>query len=594
MEANIVRMVQDRAVKYKNREVFRFKNKQTKNYDSITWDEFWLNVKATGRSLLSMGCGNGAMVGIMSDNMPCWTIADLGILSARGVVVPLYATSSKGQIKYIVDQTGMKLLFVGSQKHLENAIWALDNTESLKKVVVFEKGVKMEDERCLTWADFLLLGSKPEYDEELKQSIDAIKNDDLATILYTSGTTGEPKGVMLGHDNFTQCFSIHDRRLQVDESDISFCFLPLSHVFERAWTYYMLYKGAVNAFLENTKEVIDDIRLVKPTVMCTVPRFFEKTYEGIQHEMQKWPVLKRKIFNWSICVGYRVSEYRGNGQPLPMGIKIRRVIANALVFTKIKKIFGGQIRFFPCAGAAIINQHLRFFHAAEVFINYGYGATETTATVSCYRTDKYDLNTCGTIMPEVEVRFTDEDEILVKGKTIFKGYYKNPQATESILVDGWYKSGDKGYLSSGGDLIMTDRINDIFKTSVGKFISPQKVEMALLADPFIDQVVVLGDNRKYICALIVPSIEKLRTVWKIEGIDEYSSSDLLNHTQIVSFMEQRIEQCQKDFPPYEKVVKFKLLAEPFSIQNGELTHTLKIRRRLIEERYREMVEEMYA
>jgi len=297
MEANIVRMVQDRAVKYKNREVFRFKNKQTKNYDSITWDEFWLNVKATGRSLLSMGCGNGAMVGIMSDNMPCWTIADLGILSARGVVVPLYATSSKGQIKYIVDQTGMKLLFVGSQKHLENAIWALDNTESLKKVVVFEKGVKMEDERCLTWADFLLLGSKPEYDEELKQSIDAIKNDDLATILYTSGTTGEPKGVMLGHDNFTQCFSIHDRRLQVDESDISFCFLPLSHVFERAWTYYMLYKGAVNAFLENTKEVIDDIRLVKPTVMCTVPRFFEKTYEGIQHEMQKWPVLKRKIFN---------------------------------------------------------------------------------------------------------------------------------------------------------------------------------------------------------------------------------------------------------------------------------------------------------
>lgn len=594
MEANIVKMVQDRAVKYKNREVFRFKNKQNKNYDSITWDEFWLNVKATGRSLLSMGCGNGAMVGIMSDNMPCWTIADLGILSARGVVVPLYATSSKGQIKYIVDQTGMKLLFVGSQKHLENAIWALDNTESLKKVVVFEKGVKIEDGRCMTWADFLVLGSKPEYDVELKQSIDTIKSDDLATILYTSGTTGEPKGVMLGHDNFTQCFSIHDRRLQVDESDISFCFLPLSHVFERSWTYYMLYKGAVNAFLENTKEVIDDIRLVKPTVMCTVPRFFEKTYEGIQHEMQKWPVFKRKIFNWSICVGYRISEYRGNGQPLPIGIKIRRAVANALVFTKIKKIFGGQIRFFPCAGAAIINQHLRFFHAAEVFINYGYGATETTATVSCYRTDRYDLNTCGSIMPEVEVRFTDEDEILVKGKTVFKGYYKNPLATASTLVDGWYKSGDKGYLSPGGDLIMTDRINDIFKTSVGKFISPQKVEMALLADPFIDQVVVLGDNRKYICALIVPSIEKLRTVWKIEGIDEYSSSDLLNHTQIVSFMEQRIEQCQKDFPPYEKVVKFKLLAEPFSIQNGELTHTLKIRRRLIEERYRDMVEEMYA
>jgi long-chain acyl-CoA synthetase len=540
-----------------------------------------------------MGYGKGSMVGIMSDNMPEWTIADIGILAAQGIVVPLYATSSKEQIKFIVDQTQMKLMFVGNQKQLDNAVWALKNTESLKKVVVFNDNLELVDNLCIEWKTFINQNFSTEYDEELKRSIESIKPDDLATILYTSGTTGEPKGVMLGHDNFTQCFNIHDKRLNVYETDVSFCFLPLSHVFERSWTYYMLYKGAINVFLENTREVIDDIKVVKPTVMCTVPRFFEKTFDGIQNELQKWPSFKRAIFNWSVSVGYSVSEYRCKNKPLPLILKLRRGIANKLVYRKLKNILGGQIKFLPCAGAAINNHHLRFFHAVEIFINYGYGATETTATVSCFKPDIYDLDSCGTIMPEVEVRFSEDEEILVKGKTIFKGYFNNPQATEKALIDGWYKTGDRGYITSEGNLVMTDRINDIFKTSVGKFISPQKIELALSTDPFIDQVIVFGDNRKYVCALIVPSFEKIRAVWDIEGIEDYSNDQLIDHHRIFEFMEKRIEHNLRDFPSYEKVVKFKMLAEPFTIQNEGLTNTLKVRRRLIAERYRDLIEEMY-
>ncbi len=594
MEENIVKMVQVRASAYKTREVFRYKSKQKGIYKSISWDEFWTKSQEVARALLSMDFGRGTMVGIMSDNMPEWTIADIGILAAQGVVVPLYATSSKEQIKFIVDQTQMKLMFVGNQKQLENAIWALKNTESLKKVIVFKENLELVDNLCIEWKTFINQGSSSEYDEDLKRSIESIKPDDLATILYTSGTTGDPKGVMLGHDNFTQCFSIHDRRLDVYDTDISFCFLPLSHVFERSWTYYMLYKGAVNVYLENTKEVIDDIKVVKPTVMCTVPRFFEKTFDGIQNELQKWPSLKRAIFNWSLSVGYNVSEYTCKNRSIPLMLKLKRTIANKLVFKKLKSIFGGQIRFFPCAGAAINNLHLRFFHAVEIFINYGYGATETTATVSCFRSDAYDLDSCGTIMPEVEVNFSEDEEILVKGKTIFKGYFKNPQATEKALMGGLYKTGDKGFKTAEGDLVMTDRINDIFKTSVGKFISPQKIELALSKDPFIDQVVVFGDNRKYVCALIVPSFEKFRAVWDIEGIEEYSNDQLIDHHRIVEFMQKRIEHNLRDFQSYERVVKFRMLAEPFTIQNEGLTNTLKVRRKLIAERYKDLIEEMYA
>jgi long-chain acyl-CoA synthetase len=514
-------------------------------------------------------------------------------MAARSVVVPIFGNASKDQVKFIVDHTEMSLIFVGNESQLEVASWVMKNSNTLKKIIVFNRNVSLPNNLCVYWDDFLSMDKEGNYAQELQKSIQEIKADDLATILYTSGTTGDPKGVMLTHSNFTTCFHIHDGRLDITPDDISLSFLPLSHIFERAWSFYLIYKGATNVYLENPRNVIDEIKIVKPTVMCTVPRFFEKTYDGIHQEVEKWSPMKQKVFRWSFAQGEISSKYSSEGKPVPFFLKLKVKLAEKLVFSKLRNIFGGNIKAFPCSGAAISKHHLKFFHSAGIFINYGYGCTETTATVSCFSTKKYDLNSCGSLMPSVEVKFSEEGEILVKGNTIFSGYYKNPEASQKVLVDGWYKTGDKGYLTENGDLVMTDRMNDIFKTSGGKFVSPQMVELLLLSDVFIEQAVVIGDNRKFITALIVPSFQKFRAVWNAEGVDELTDEQLTTHPRVIGFVQQRVERCMKELPQYERVVKFKLLAEPFSIQNNGLTNTLKVRRKLISERYNDLIEEMY-
>lgn len=593
MEENIVKMVQQRTQKFGSREVCRYKSAGNGEYLSVSWERFWEVSQSVGRSVLAMGFGNRANIGILSENRPQWTMTDVGVLAASSVVVPIFGGASKEQIKFIVEKTQMPLLFVGNKDQHEKAVWILNHTDCLKKVVYYTDDIVNYDPRCISWKTFCEIDSKRDQENVLNESILKIENSTLATILFTSGTTGDPKGVMLTHGNFTHCFLIHDQRLAVTENDISFCFLPLSHVFERAWTYYMLYKGAVNVYLENPRAVMDEIKIVKPTVMCTVPRFYEKTYDGVQHEMQKWLPIKRKIFSWSFRVGEKVSDYRSSSKPIPRGLQISFTLAEKLVLKKFRSLFGGNIKTLPCAGAAISKHQLKFFHAAGIFVNYGYGATETTATVSCFKHEIYDFNSCGTIMPDVEVKISNEGEIMVKGKTVFVGYYKNPESTEKTLVDGWYKTGDRGHFTENGDLVMEDRINDIFKTSGGKYVSPQFLELLLANDQFIDQVVVLGDNRKYISALIVPSFEKFRAVWNAEEVDELTNEELTVHPRVINFMQQRIDRSQKHLPSYERVVKFRLLYEPFTIQNEGLTNTLKVRRKLIAQRYSELVEEMY-
>ena len=370
----------------------------------------------------------------------------------------------------------------------------------------------------MAWEEFCKLGKGEQYTSALNHLLFEAKPDDLATILYTSGTTGEPKGVMLGHDNFMFCFGIHDQRIDVTEKDVSFCFLPLSHIFERTWSFYIMYRGAVNCFLENPKTVIDELPVVKPTLMCTVPRFFEKTFEGIQAERAKWPSVKKKIFDWSISVGHRYVEFRKKGEKPPVLLKVKRSIADKLVLKKLRAIFGGNMISMPVSGAAIRIELLKFFNATGIFVNFGYGATETTATVSCYKADNWEFESCGSIMPGIEVKISDEGEILVKGKTIFRGYYKKPEETRAALQDGWYKTGDKGNFTAEGNLVMADRIKDLFKTSVGKYVSPQKIELLLGKDKYIEQVMAIGDNLKYVTALIVPSFENLKPHHKELGI----------------------------------------------------------------------------
>ena len=586
-------MLVDRASRNGSREVFRFKNSESNTFNSISWESFLNESQKVSGALVSLGFGQGDNIGIFSDNRPEWLISDVGIIGIRGVVVPLYATSSKQQLKYIADETRMKLIFVGNQEQYDKALWLLDNSDALKRIVVFDSGIKLKNDSCIDWHKFVSLDSENRFVPALNEIWQEIKSDDLVTIIYTSGTSGESKGVMLTHANFIFIFKIHDERIDVKESDVSACFLPLSHVFERAWSYYILYCGATNVFIDNPREIIKYLPIIKPTVMCTVPRFFEKTYEGIQLEMSKWSSLKKRIFNWSVQTGHLYSEFLSKTMNPPLNLRIKHVIADALVLKKLRQVFGGRIKFMPCAGAAISPSLLRFFHAAGIYINYGYGATETSATVSCFRSDRYNFDTCGTIMPGIEVKISDAGEILIKGGSVFIGYYNKPEETGKTLIEGWYHSGDQGYITDEGDLVMTDRIKDLIKTSVGKYVSPQKIELLLGQDPFIEQVIAVGEKRKYITALIVPSFETLKKETEKMGLQTMDNPELVLRQEIIEFYTSRVDKIQEEFTPCEKVVKFILLPEPFTIQNGMLTDTLKVRRNKLIEQFKDEIDSMY-
>ena len=593
MEQHIAEMLANRAAKYGNKTVFRYLNKSNGKYNCINWTELVEQTNTVSRALLSMGFGKGDKIGIFSDNRPEWCISDLAVLSIGGIVVPFFGNASSKQVKYIADETEMKLMFAGNAEQLEKAIWLLDHSEFLKTVVCLSNEQSLSDSRLMSWESFCNLDKGQQQQSNLDGLLKEGKNTDLATIIYTSGTTGEPKGVMLSHQNILNAMINHDIRLQIDETFESLCFLPLSHVFERTWTYYLLHKGATNTFLENPKLVIEVLPLVKPMVMCTVPRFFEKTYEGIMKETQKWPELKRKIFSWAIEAGHKYIEYQSNDLGVPLGLKLKRKLADILVYSKVRKVFGGRIKVMPCAGAAINPDILRFFHAVGIFINYGYGATETTATVSCFTNNRYDFDTAGTVMPGANINISDDGEILISGGSVFMGYYLKPEETAKSLRNGWYYSGDKGYLTPKGYLVMTDRIKDMFKTSASLYVSPQKIEMLLSKDDIIEQLIVIGDNRKYVTALIVPSFDKLRQYLQEQGIKVTDYEQILKSQTVYDYIFQRITALQQELAAYERVVKFSLLAEPFSIENGAMTSTLKIRRRVIYERYKDVVEGMY-
>jgi len=593
MKEHLVNMVMERAAQYGSREVFKFKKGNSTDYGSLNWNQFTDEIQNVSKALISLGFRGKENIGIFSDNRPEWTISDFGILGIRGVVVPFYATSSKQQLKYIIDETRMELIFVGNKEQYEKALWLLDNTETIKMVVVYDPDIAPDNDKCIDWKTFCSLAHKEDYASEFSKLMEDSQPEDLATIIYTSGTTGEPKGVMLDHATFFYCFRIHDERLDVSDADVSACFLPLSHIFERTWTYFILYRGATNAYINNPREIVKELPIIKPTVMCTVPRFFEKTYEGIQLELSKWPSAKRNIFNWAIKIGHKHSEYLSRTQKPPMGLKIKQGIADKLVLKKLRNVFGGNIKFMPCAGAAISPSLLRFFHAAGIFVNYGYGATETTATVSCFKSNRYDFNACGSIMPGIEVKIGNGGEILIKGSTVFKGYYNKPEETAKTLINGWYHSGDKGSITPYGDLVMTDRIKDLMKTSVGKYVSPQKIELLFGQDPFIEQIIAIGDNRKFVTALIVPSFETLKREAAKMGLSPMDNSELIVRAEIIEFYKNRVNKIQEELSSYERVVKFTLLPESFSIQNGMLTNTLKVRRNKLIEDFKEDIERMY-
>jgi long-chain acyl-CoA synthetase len=594
LEPHLALMIRNRVKQFGNRVALKEAAiKGVVNPQSFTWTELGEKIDQVALSLIHLGVKEGDNVGIFSQNMPQWTIADFGILSARAVSVPIYATHTTAHAEYIINDAEIKIVFIGEQEQFDKILPIISQNSYLQTVILFDETINSHGcKGVYRFTEFLMLGNEDDTNE-LESRISKVQGSDLATLIYTSGTTGNPKGVMLDHENFMFALQIHDKKLTVDENDVSLAFLPLSHVFERAWTYYVLHRGVQNNYLRNPREAIEALQNVKPTLMCTVPRLLEKIHEGILNKISKAPSIQKNLFKWALKVGKQAMEQRRQGKTYPFPLNFQYGIAQKLIFRRLQDIFGGRIRFMPCAGSPLLLNINEFFHSIGINIKYGYGLTETTATVCAFDDTGFVFGSIGSVMPNIEVKIGKDNEILVKGKSVMKGYYKKPVETAEVFDGDWFKTGDAGDLDENGNLYFRERIKELIKTSVGKYISPQMVEAIISSDQFVDQIAVFGDNRKFVSALVVPSFEFLEAYAKSKGITFNDKEELINHSGIVQFFKEKIEQLQNNLPSYEKVRKFKLLSQNFSMDKNELTPTLKLKRKVIEKRYKDLIDNMY-
>jgi len=588
---HLARELNERILKYGDRTAMRYRHDG--HWRELSWTDLGRQIRMAAQGLLALGVREGERVGIFSSNRPEWTIADYAILSLRAVSVPFYATSTAKQVQYIVDEAEVGVIFAGGQGPYDT-LCNLAPSAKAKRIIVFDDGVDLRGRAdAVRFRDFLESGRSAGGDDELDQRLAAASPEDLATLIYTSGTTGEPKGVILHHRTFQHCFEGHVKRLEVSDRDVSLCFLPLSHIFERAWTHFALNQGMVVAYCDDTARIVECLQEVRPTIMCAVPRFYEKIYATIFEKLEGATASKRRLFHWAIGTGWQVFLLRNGRRPIPPLLKFRHRIAEAVVLKKLRGIVGGRIRFFPCAGAPLSQKIEEFFHAAGIPIAYGYGLTETCATVTCHESFHARPGTVGKPIPGVEVRIAQDGEILVRGETVTKGYYRKPEATaEAFTADGWFRTGDAGVLDDGY-LTITDRIKDLMKTSGGKYIAPQLIETLIGNDYYVEQVSVVGDQRQYVTALIVPSFTALEEYARKKGIPFASREELIRHPEVIRLYEERIRENTLDLAPYEMVRKFTLLPRPFTQEAGEMTPTMKLKRKVINQHYGDLIETMY-
>ena len=586
-----------KARKRGNHRILFYRDNSLAKWVGITWSELAEKVQTTARAMVQVGVKEHDNIAICSQNKPHCVIVDFANFANRAVSVPMYATASAPQIEYIVNDAKIALIFVGEQQQYDSALEVLATSNYLKHIVVFDSSVDLKGEkRAMYFEDFLALGADMKHDKEVEKRKKAAKEEDLAVIMYTSGTTGEPKGVMLPHTALLEGMRIHTERLvTVNRHDKSIAFLPMSHIFERAWVYFCMHKDVKIYLNLRPIEVQQTIKEVRPTLMCSVPRFWEKVAAGVQEKIETFTPFKKALVTWAVAVGttYNLHYLRIN-KPVPLGLRFRYMVADKLIFSTLKKTIGIENgRMFPVAGAALDDKLAVFFRSLGIPITYGYGLTETTATVCCYDYTDYRVGTMGSLMPGVQVKIGDDNEILVKGKTVTSGYYNKPEATAAAFVDGWFRTGDAGKLIEGKHLMMTDRIKDLFKTSNGKYIAPQQIETKLGADRYIDQIAVIGNNRNYVTAIIAPNLDAVKALAEQHQITYERMEDLLENPIVLKFYEERIAEGQAEMASFEKIKRFRLIKKGFSMEAGELTSTLKLRRAVIQQNYKSLIDEMY-
>ncbi len=598
----LTNLIDNRSTTDGTRVAFYSRRRAGMEWKSTDWNTFGSRVKAAAVAMASLGLKEQDTVAVFSANRSSIVESELAAFANRAIPVSIYATSSAPQVKYIVNDSKARLLYVGNQTQYDIARSILNGCSTLERIITYQEvTLDPDDTTTLTFEELIETGRKADagYRQLVKRRRAEARADDVATLLYTSGTTGEPKGAILPHSCFNAAMEIHRQRLtMLSDRDTSVTFLPLSHIFEKAWTYFCLYMGIKVYFNTDPREIQQTLVEVHPTCLCSVPRFWEKVYTAVQEKLGSMKGVGRALSMRAVKIGGRRNlDYVRIGKKVPFWLECQYQFYNKTVFNALRRAIGierGNI--FPTAGAPLSPNIVEFFHSCGINIVIGYGLSETTATVTCYPEVGYEIGTVGTVMPRLQIKIDDNNnEILIKGPTVMRGYYNKPAETEAAFTaDGWFRSGDAGRIDKTGALIITERIKDLFKTSNGKYIAPQAIESLLGEDKFIEQVAIIGDQKKYVTALIVPSFDALKEYARANNIGYSSIQELVENDRIHAMMTERIERLQKPLAGFEKIKKFTLLPAEFTMETGELTNTLKIKRPVIYNRYGREIDAMYT
>ncbi len=582
--------------RFRDKAFLRFK--KDGNWQSLNYGEVARRVRELALGLYDLGFRSGDKIAIWSENRPEWNIADLATLAIGAVDVPIYTTQARQQVEFILNDSEAKAIFV-SKAFVNESLALRDAVPSLEYIFTFDS---LSDEAMpagVVNAEEIINRGRSLFGKEsgLYETLwRAVKADDLATLIYTSGTTGEPKGVMLTHDNLTQNIINIVRWLQLgDYEDEGLTYLPFSHIFERAVWYLYAHCGTAVAYAESLDTVAANLAEIKPTVMTSVPRMFEKIYGRIIERGLATGFPKKQIFLWSLGVGKRWAEAKDKGERIGIGLALQHKVADALVFKKWREAMGGRIRVLISGGAALAPDIAYAFAGAGVTILQGYGLTETSPSITCNLAEHNRIGTVGKVIDGVEVRLAEDGEIQVRGRTIMQGYYKRPaENAVAFTEDGWFCTGDVGHFDDDGFLVITDRKKDLIKTSGGKYIAPQALESLIKSSRFVSQVIVIGNGRKFASALIVPNLELLRSYAETKGIEYATDEALLEHPKIIDLVQRQVDKYTPNIAQYERIKKVALLSQEMTIESGELTPTLKPRRSVIEKKYTVVIDRLYA
>ncbi len=592
-------LIQEQAKKYGDREMLIYQPFGSKQWQSLSWREVSQTVTQVSNALLNLGVKVQENIGIFSQNSVQYIECDFGAWGVRAVTIPFYATSSEQQIQFMVNDAKIRYLFVGEQDQYDKARRAFSLCPTLERIIVFDPAVHISshDPNAIYFTDFLKLGEGSPRQTEVDRLQQEASFDDIANILYTSGTTGDSKGVILTHGQFNAAFVANSKCVPVTEHDRIMNFLPYTHIFERGWAILCLYAGATMIVNTHPQEVQQSMRDTHPTCMSAVPRFWEKVYMGVMDKIEHSGAFERKLFRHALRIGRKHNiEYLSLGKKPPLALHAEYQMLNRTVFSLVRKELGLEnAHFFPTAGAAVSAHVEEFVHSIGINMIVGYGLTESLATVSCDHLGKpFTVGSVGVPIEGISIRIGDNDEVLLKGPTITRGYYNRDDLTQAAFTeDGYFRTGDAGYLKDG-ELFLKDRIKDLFKTSNGKYIAPQMIESKLLVDKYIDQIAVIADERKFVSALIIPVYSLLEEYAREHSIPFQSREQLCANPQIIAMMKERIDTLQQQLAHYEQVKRFTLLPHHLSMEKGELTNTLKIRRRVLNENYKEQIDAMYV